>query len=209
MNHIKQLWLLLSGALLCLCSTMAFSQAINQVEFTQKLVAAALERTQHTVIYNGTYYKIDYPNGDVPAHFGVCTDVLIRAYRQLGIDLQVDVHQAMRRHFKQFPKLWGLSKPDRNIDHRRVPNLQTLFKLQGEELAITQKAKDYKPGDLVTWMVGGNRPHIGIVSDQKVAGTQRYKIVHNIGWGPRLEDMLFDFPITGHYRYYGSHQPQK
>lgn len=205
MNHIKHRWQQLAVALLCLGSTMAFGAAINKAEFTQKLVAAALERTQHLVMYNGSYYKIDYPNGDVPAHFGVCTDVVIRAYRQLGIDLQVDVHQAMRHHFNQFPKLWGLTKPDRNIDHRRVPNLQTLFKLQGEVLAITQKAEDYKPGDLVTWMVGGNRPHIGIVSDQKVAGTQRYKIVHNIGWGPQLEDMLFDFPITGHYRYYGNH----
>ena len=169
--------------------------------FTEKLVAAALERTQHFVIYNGSYRKIAYPMGDVPEHFGVCTDVVIRSYRALGIDLQQLVHEDMRAHFDLYPKNWGMQKPDSNIDHRRVPNLQRFFSRYGKKLPISQHAKDYKPGDLVTWMVGGSRPHIGIVTDKHKPGSKRPMIVHNIGWGPKLDDMLFDYPITGHYRY--------
>ncbi|BEU01482.1 DUF1287 domain-containing protein [Agarivorans sp. OAG1] len=169
---------------------------------SQQLVDAALARTEHTVIYNGAYFALDYPNGDVPEHFGVCTDVLIRSYRALGIDLQVQVHEDMKQHFSQYPskRIWGLSRTDRNIDHRRVPNLQVFFTRHGESLAVSDSASSYLPGDIVTWMLPGNLPHIGIVSDQYTAAGVP-KIVHNIGLGPQLNDMLFSYQITGHYRY--------
>jgi uncharacterized protein len=170
---------------------------------TQQLISAALAQTQSRVRYNGSYFKIAYPNGDVPAEFGVCTDVVIRAYRQLHIDLQQLVHEDIRKSFAIYPakRNWGQTKPDPNIDHRRVPNLQTFFTRHGKTLAVTANGKDYKPGDLVTWMVSGNLPHIGIVVDKKSADGERPLIVHNIGAGPQLEDMLFEFTITGHYRY--------
>lgn len=170
-------------------------------QFVEKLIEAAKERTRHSVEYDGSYVRIDYPNGDVPNDKGVCTDVIIRAYRKVGIDLQVEVHKDMKAHFKLYPKIWGLSKPDTNIDHRRVPNLQVFFERKGQKLRVTQNADDYKPGDLVTWMLPGNLPHIGIVVDKKSWITKRYLIVHNVGLGPRMEDFLFDYPITGHYRY--------
>ncbi|MEE1675141.1 DUF1287 domain-containing protein [Agarivorans aestuarii] len=168
----------------------------------QQLVDAALARTEHTVIYNGAYFALDYPNGDVPEHFGVCTDVLIRTYRKLGIDLQVLVHEDMQQHFSLYPskRIWGLNRTDRNIDHRRVPNLQVFFSRHGESLPISDNASSFLPGDIVSWMLPGNLPHIGIVSDQFTAeGIPQ--IVHNIGLGPQLNDMLFNYPITGHYRY--------
>ena len=169
---------------------------------SQQLVDAALARTEHTVIYNGAYFALDYPNGDVPEHFGVCTDVLIRSYRALGIDLQVQVHEDMKQHFAQYPskRIRGLSRTDRNIDHRRVPNLQVFFTRHGESVAVSDSASSYLPGDIVTWMLPGNLPHIGIVSDQYTAAGVP-KIVHNIGLGPQLNDMLFSYQITGHYRY--------
>lgn len=172
--------------------------------FSQDLSDAAIERTSHYVRYDGKYRTIKYPNGDVPDDVGVCTDVVIRAYRKLGIDLQFDVHQEMKSHFEVFPKNWGLSRPDSNIDHRRVPNLQTLFQRKGMILAVTDNPKDYVAGDIVTWFVAGNLPHIGIVVDRLSESNNRPMIVHNIGQGPQLEDMLFDYPITGHYRYYGN-----
>ncbi|MCU7960211.1 MAG: DUF1287 domain-containing protein [gamma proteobacterium symbiont of Bathyaustriella thionipta] len=155
------------------------------------------------VFYNGNYRKIDYPGGDVPAYIGVCTDVVIRAYRELGIDLQKDVHEDMSAHFQAYPEIWGLKRPDSNIDHRRVPNLRRLFERHGKSLPVTQSGKDYKAGDLVTWTVSKNVPHIGIATAIRSTDGQRPLIVHNIGLGPRLEDMLFDYPITGHYRYTG------
>ncbi len=146
---------------------------------------------------------IAYPGGDVPNNIGVCTDVLIRSYRALGIDLQRLVHEDMVAHFDLYPsrRIWGLTKPDRNIDHRRVPNLQRFFTRHGTNLAVTRHANDYKPGDIVTWMLPGNLPHIGIVTDKFNQPTGSPLIVHNIGKGPRLEDILFRYPITGHYRY--------
>ncbi|MDO6765766.1 DUF1287 domain-containing protein [Agarivorans sp. 1_MG-2023] len=177
--------------------------------FPQDLVEAALARTEHTVIYDGTYVALDYPNGDVPKHLGVCTDVVIRSYRAIGADLQVLVHEDMRNHFSLYPsqRIWGLSGTDRNIDHRRVPNLQVFFARHGESFARSQQASDYQAGDIVTWMLPGNLPHIGIVSDQlSAAGVP--KIVHNIGLGPQLEDMLFSYQITGHYRYQPSESNQ-
>ncbi|MDP2713522.1 DUF1287 domain-containing protein [Rheinheimera sp.] len=171
--------------------------------FSDRLVAAALERTQHQVRYDGRYLRIAYPGGDVPADIGVCTDVVIRSYRALGIDLQQLVHEDMQADFDLYPskRIWGLTKPDSNIDHRRVPNLQTFFSRHGERLPISRLGSDYQPGDLVTWLLPGNLPHIGIVTDKRSADDQRPLIVHNIGAGPVLADMLFAYKITGHYRF--------
>lgn len=171
--------------------------------FTESLVKSALERTHHEVRYDGSYFSIEYPNGDVPANIGVCTDVIIRAYRKLGIDLQKRVHEDMKANFDLYPskRIWGLRNTDKNIDHRRVPNLQVFFKRKGQELAVSDKASDYKPGDLVTWMLPGNLPHIGIVTDKVSSDGGVPLIVHNIGAGPKLDNMLFDYKITGHYRY--------
>ncbi|WP_215398539.1 DUF1287 domain-containing protein [Rheinheimera oceanensis] len=171
--------------------------------FNDKLVAAALERTEHKVRYDGRYMRIAYPNGDVPADMGVCTDVVIRSYRALGIDLQQLVHEDMRDNFALYPskRIWGLTRPDSNIDHRRVPNLQAFFSRHGESLVVSRQGSNYQPGDLVTWMLPGNLPHIGIVVNKTSADGQRPLIVHNIGAGPVLADMLFDYSITGHYRF--------
>lgn len=168
--------------------------------FAKKLVEAARDQTKQPVVYDGSYVSIAYPMGDVPADRGVCTDVIIRAYRQQGIDLQQLVHEDMKQAFSQYPNQWGLTRPDSNIDHRRVPNLQTFFKSHGIELTISENAADYKPGDIVTWMLPGNLPHIGLVSDKYSQDNARPLIIHNIGAGPEEEDVLFRYPITGHYR---------
>lgn len=187
-----------------ICTNICFAARQGEPDgFSKRLSEAALERTEHHVRYDGRYRQIKYPNGDVPDNIGVCSDVVIRSYRVLGIDLQAAVHEEMKLYFDAFPKNWGLSKPDPNIDHRRVPNLQVFFERKGQKLPVTDNPADYKTGDLVTWMVAGNLPHIGIVVDQRSADGKRPLIVHNIGRGPKLEDMLFEFPITGHYRYYG------
>ncbi len=169
------------------------------------LIKAAKERTLHIVRYDGSYITISYPNGDVPSNIGVCTDVVIRSYRKVGIDLQKKVHEDISRNFNQYPskRIWGLTKPDKNIDHRRVPNLQVFFNKYGDLLPVSNNPDDYLPGDLVTWMLPGNLSHIGIVIDDKSRDGKRPLIVHNIGAGPKINDMLFDYPITGHYRYTG------
>lgn len=172
-----------------------------QKDFATRLSDAAMELTKQKVTYNSRYVSIPYPGGDVPEDTGVCTDVIIRAYRKVGIDLQKEVHEDMKKRFSEYPKIWGLKSTDRNIDHRRVPNLQTFFKKHGKELPITQNPDDYKPGDIVTWMLPNNLPHIGIVVNKKSTDNKRYLIVHNIGSGQVAEDMLFDFKITGHYTY--------
>ncbi len=177
--------------------------------FAMKLTAAAIELTSDQVVYDGSYISIKYPGGDVAADRGVCTDVVIRAYRKLGVDLQKDVHEDMKRNFSIYPSRWGLKRPDTNIDHRRVPNLQTLFARKGQKLTVSANADDYLSGDLVTWALPGNLPHIGIVTDLKSADGLRPLIVHNIGAGQVLEDMLFEFKITGHYRYYGQLAKEK
>ncbi|WP_394800542.1 DUF1287 domain-containing protein [Aestuariivivens insulae] len=161
----------------------------------------ALRLTHQKVTYDPSYFSIAYPNGDVPSDKGVCTDVIIRAYRQLGVDLQKEVHEDMKAYFNEYPKLWGLKTTDKNIDHRRVPNLMTYFKRNDAEKPITQNAKDYIPGDIVCWNLGGAITHIGIVVNKKSKDGKRYLIVHNIGSGQVLEDCLFDFKIIGHYRY--------
>ena len=167
-----------------------------------KLVSAARQQTRSTVTYDGSYTRIGYPMGDVPLNRGVCTDLVIRAYRAIGIDLQVLVHEDMRQHFDLYPHLWGLREPDTNIDHRRVPNLQKFLERTGAEIRSPGAA--YLPGDLVTWMLPGNLPHIGIVSDRRAPASGNPLIIHNIGAGPAEEDMLFAYPITGHYRYGGA-----
>ena len=167
----------------------------------EQLSNAALELTQQRVEYYPGYIRIAYPNGDVPANKGVCTDVIIRAYRKLGIDLQKEVHEDMSKNFHLYPKNWGLKKPDTNIDHRRVPNLMVYFKRFGKVKSITQNPNDYKPGDIVCWNLGGGITHIGMVVNKKSADGLRYLIVHNIGVGQVLEDCLFSFKIIGHYTY--------
>ena len=191
-------------ALLALACTLALAQPCPAqempAEMAARLVEAAAEQTRHQVTYDSTYRKIAYPGGDVPQTLGVCADVVIRAYRKLGVDLQVKVHEDMQRHFSAYPRRWKLKAPDSNIDHRRVPNLQTFFRRAGAELSISNNPADYRAGDLVTWSVPPHLPHIGIVSDRKSPEGVPL-IVHNIGRGPQLEDMLFMYPITGHYRY--------
>ena len=195
---------------LSLCFVLAvpslFAQDIHQ-EFTHRLVVAALDRPNHEVRYESAYVKIPYPNGDVPSDTGVCTDEIIRIYRVLGIDLQKEVHEDMVKNFSAYPRnwKWHTTHTDTNIDHRRVPNLMVFFSRHGESLPVTQHADDYAPGDLVTWELSNGAPHIGIVVDQKFTADGRFMIVHNIGQGPKMEDVLFDWKITGHYRYYGPH----
>ncbi len=165
-----------------------------------QLVAAAIAQTRTRVTYDGSYRRMPYPGGDVPQTIGVCTDVVIRAYRRIGVDLQVNVHEDMARAFQSYPRLWGMSRPDSNIDHRRVPNLQTFFRRAGAQLATSSDAAAYRAGDLVTWMLPGNLPHIGVVIDRQSPDGVPL-VVHNIGRGPEIEDVLFRFRITGHYRY--------
>ena len=166
----------------------------------QCLVDASRTQIGVTLSYDPSYVRLDYPGGDVPLERGVCTDVLVRAYRAIGVDLQKAVHEDMRAHFSSYPRNWGLTTTDRNIDHRRVPNLQRFFTRHGQSLATDGVDADYLPGDLVSWRLPSGVPHIGIVSDRKSpSGTPL--IVHNIGAGAREEDVLREFTITGHYRY--------
>lgn len=165
-----------------------------------RVVAAARMQIGTTVRYDSSYQRLNYPNGDVPPDRGVCTDVLIRALRSAhGLDLQRLVHEDMSRHFNHYPQIWSLKRPDRNIDHRRVPNLQTFFKRQGWELPVTNHAADYQPGDIVTSRLPPQLPHIMIVSD-RTSPAGHPLVIHNIGAGTQEEDALFVYPITGHYR---------
>jgi uncharacterized protein len=175
----------------CLTTLLLFLvlASASAESFHTRLILAAKEQTLKPVTYDGSYVRIAYPNGDVPADRGVCTDVLIRAYRRVGIDLQSEVHEDMKAAFDAYPRRWGLSRPDSNIDHR------------GIAFAVSEKSDDYRPGDIVTWMLPGNLPHIGLVTDERSPDGSRPLIVHNIGRGPGTEDMLFDYVITGHYRY--------
>ena len=174
----------------------------GQTPFLDELVTSAKSLTNDEVIYDPSYFSIEYPNGDVPKDRGVCTDVIIRAYRKLGVDLQKEVHEDMSSNFNLYPNIWGLSTTDKNIDHRRVPNLMKFFERHGQVLPITKNSADYKPGDIVCWNLGGATTHIGIVIDEKSnIDAERHLIVHNIGSGQVTEDCLFNFKIIGHYRY--------
>jgi uncharacterized protein len=177
------------------CAISLFAQS----DFPQKLSLAAIELTKQQVQYDPAYFSISYPNGDVPANKGVCTDVVIRAYRKVGIDLQKKVHEDMVANFNKYPKNWGLKKTDKNIDHRRVPNLMTYFTRHGTVKKITSNPSDYIAGDIVCWNLGGAITHIGIVVDKKSEDGKRNMIVHNIGGGQVIEDVLFSYKVIGHY----------
>ena len=169
----------------------------------RKLLESAVEQINLTKSYDPKYVVLSYPNGDVPIETGVCTDVVIRAFRRAGVDLQKEVHEDMAANFSLYPKKWSLKSPDTNIDHRRVPNLQTFFTGRGKSLAITQNGEDYKPGDVVAWDLDGKgMTHIGLVSNIYNKTTKRYLIIHNIGGGAQAEDKVFDWKIIGHYRYF-------
>jgi len=178
--------------------TIAFNQTAIESE---QFVDCTIDLTNDKVTYDPSYYSISYPNGDVPANKGVCTDVIIRAYRKVGVDLQKAVHLDMKQNFADYPKIWGLKSIDKNIDHRRVPNLMTFFKRHNAEKAISKNAADYLPGDIVCWNLGGAITHIGIVINQKSTDGLRPLIVHNIAAGQVIEDFLFKYKIIGHYRY--------
>lgn len=165
-----------------------------------ELVRAARAQVGVTLRYDSRYARIPYPNGDVPMDRGVCTDVVIRAYRRLGVDLQKLVHEDISAHWDAYPHTWGMKGPDANIDHRRVPNLATFFRRHGETLSTKTDPSLYQPGDIVTWRLDSGVPHIGIISDQRNAAGVPYAI-HNIGYGTKEEDVLFGHGITGHYRY--------
>lgn len=181
---------------------LCFSQVLyGQISFPTKLSEAAVELTKQKVVYDPSYFVIKYPNGDVPSDKGVCTDVVVRAYRKLGIDLQKEVHEDMRANFKKYPQKWQLKQTDKNIDHRRVPNLMTFFSRFGTVKTISSNPKDYQAGDIVCWILEGNLTHIGIVINKKSVDGQRNLIVHNIGAGQVIEDCLFNYKIIGHYAY--------
>jgi uncharacterized protein len=187
---------------LYLLSLMAFSTgSANANGFARKLVAAAKSQIGVTRIYDPSYVSLTFPMGDIPRERGVCSDVLIRALRDgHDVDLQALVNQDMKRAFSTYPKIWGLKTTDRSIDHRRVFNLQKFFERKGLAIPTSLLSDDYLPGDIVTWMLPGNLPHLGIVSDKKALWSSRPLIIHNIGAGTTEEDRLFDFEIVGHYR---------
>lgn len=166
------------------------------------VIDGAIDQIGKTTSYDNSYQKIDYPNGDVPIETGVCSDVIVRAFRKAGIDLQKDVHEDMKSNFSDYPTRWGLKSPDANIDHRRVPNLQTYFTRKAKSLATTGASDTFMPGDIVTWDLGGGVDHVGMIVNVWYKPTQRYLVVHNIGAGTRMEDALFAWKITGHYRYF-------
>ena len=169
----------------------------------RKLLESVVEQTILTKSYDPKYVVIAYPNGDVPIQTGVCTDVVIRAFRKAGTDLQKEVHEDMTVNFSVYPKKWSLKSPDTNIDHRRVPNLQIFFTRKGKSLPITNNGSNYKPGDVVAWDLDGKgMTHIGLVSNIYNENTKRYLIIHNIGYGAQAEDKIFDWKIIGHYRYF-------
>lgn len=194
MNGIQRFFITICTLIFSL-SAQAAQLKINP----QNLISSAREQIGITRYYDPAYVVLSYPGGDVPIERGVCTDVLIRALRQQNIDLQVLVNQDMKSHFSQYPKIWGLKSTDRNIDHRRVPNLETFFTRQKMKRTEIQQASDFKPGDIVTWRLPGNLPHIGIVSD-RYAKTGNPLIIHNVGRGTQEEDVLFSWPITAHFR---------
>jgi hypothetical protein len=171
-------------------------------DFGARLAEAATARTAHHVVYDSAYVRLAYPMGDVAPDRGVCADVVVRSLRALGIDLQQRVHEDMKSAFSEYPALWGLARPDPNIDHRRVPNLETFLTRKGARLAASANPSDYLPGDIVAWNLRGDEgflPHVGVVTGH-IGPTGRPMVVHNIGAGPKLEDVLFDWPLTGRYR---------
>lgn len=194
---------ILSNSTILISEKQVISPIENPNSFAEKLSNAAIQIIDKDVVYTPDYVKLKYPNGDVPAKTGVCTDVIIRAYRKLNIDLQKEVHEDMVANFTKYPNLkkWGLKTTDKNIDHRRVPNLEVFFVRKGKTLLITQNANDYKTGEIVTWMINDKLPHIGIITHLKSKDGKRNLIVHNVGNGQVLEDCLFSYTIVGHFQY--------
>lgn len=164
-----------------------------------RIAAAARDQVGVTRSYDPSYQRLAFPNGDVPIDTGVCADVVVRALRAVGLDLQAALNTDMRADFGAYPANWGLSKPDRNIDHRRVPNLRRWFQRQGWSLGASADPADYEPGDIVSWTLANGRPHIGVVSSRRT-GDGRPLVVHNIAIGAREEDVLFAWTISGRYR---------
>lgn len=184
-----------------ICLILCVFSLMTPLAYADKaLVGAAQDRLKASVRYDPAYVGLSYPGGDVPADTGVCSDVIIRTYRAAyGFDFQKALHEDMKVNFSNYPKIWGLQRPDKNIDHRRVPNLEAYLERQGASLGLSHKT-DFKPGDIVTWRLGGALPHIGIVSDRKSSdGTPL--IIHNIGAGPKEDNILFQYKIQGHYRF--------
>lgn len=197
---MKRFYFLLIGLAFFTCSQnqKEVQPIVNAKTFEEKLSNAAISIIDESIVYTPDYVSIKYPNGDVPVKTGVCSDVVIRAYRKLGIDLQKEVHEDMKANFSKYPTKWGLKKTDTNIDHRRVPNLEVFFERKGKKLPISKNASDYKTGEMVTWMIGGKLPHIGIVTHKK-SSNGNPMIVHNVGGGQVAEDCLFSWEIVGHY----------
>ncbi|KUJ63948.1 hypothetical protein AR687_00295 [Flavobacteriaceae bacterium CRH] len=207
---MRALYIISFMLLFCSCNqkqeqyTIAENSAIINKSFGDKLSDAAISIIDPSIDYDPAYFSIKYPNGDIPENKGVCTDVIIRSYRKLNIDLQEEVHEDMLEKFSVYPNLkkWGMSKTDTNIDHRRVPNLEVFFDRKGENLTITKNPNDYKTGEIVTWLINDKLPHIGIVTNRKSADGKRNLIVHNVGNGQVLQDCLFEYKIVGHYKYW-------
>ena len=193
----------LSDSTILISEKQEISSIENPNSFAEKLSNAAIQIIDKDVVYTPDYVKLKYPNGDVPSKTGVCTDLIIRAYRKLNIDLQKEVHEDMVANFTKYPNLkkWGLKTTDKNIDHRRVPNLEVFFGRKGKTLSITQNANNYKTGEIVTWMIHDKLPHIGIITHLKSKDGKRNLIVHNVGNGQVLEDCLFSYTIVGHFQY--------
>lgn len=193
----------LSDSTILISEKQEISSIENPNSFAEKLSNAAIQIIDKDVVYTPDYVKLKYPNGDVPSKTGVCTDLIIRAYRKLNIDLQKEVHEDMVANFTKYPNLkkWGLKTTDKNIDHRRVQNLEVFFGRKGKTLSITQNANNYKTGEIVTWMIHDKLPHIGIITHLKSKDGKRNLIVHNVGNGQVLEDCLFSYTIVGHFQY--------
>jgi uncharacterized protein len=187
---------------LCLFATTAPAATVPANTQIAQIVRAASEQTLYTRFYDPAYVKLAYPGGGPPLDRGVCSDVIVRAFRLAGVDLQKEVHEDMARNFAAYPNRWHATGPDPNIDHRRVPNLMTYFTRKGASLPIRPDATDYAPGDVVAWDLGGGLLHVGLVSDERALDSGRYEIVHNIGAGARREDVLFSWRVIGHYRYF-------
>lgn len=189
-------------------STAATTRTVNpHSPPLKRVIDASVEQISYTFSYDPAYVKLAYPGGDVPPERGVCADVVVRAFRKAGVDLQKEVHEDMKAHFEAYPQSWGARKPDPNIDHRRVANLMTYFERQKKSVAVSTDAQQYQPGDVVAWDLGNGRLHIGMVSDVRVEGQPRYAVVHNIAAGAKLEDALFAWRIIGHYRFFAEPKP--
>lgn len=189
-------------ALRSLCLLAALPLAAGAAFDGDTIARAARSQVGVTLSYDPAYSRIRYPGGDVPLERGVCTDVVVRAFRAAGIDLQARVHEDMRANFRAYPRQWGLARPDPNIDHRRVPNLQRFFSRQRRALPVSASGADYRAGDVVSWKLPNGLDHIGVVSRLRSDDGERPRVVHNIGQGAREEDVLFAWPQTGHYRWF-------